>query len=220
MEFHVHAQQVLESIPCDLSDRSLSDSGEHRVSYLREKRCKDSRSTICQVSALLSSAAGTKVKDSHPATAAPAKTHTVVSAVMGTFKLSTICLKKNGTCTFRTLPATNRPSAPMTLILVRGDSRGHMFSANFKMILQSVDACCFSDTRAEGLSGSTTFAGVCRLLAGAWEPDFGATVEGSVRSGDAGSVTEGGDVKFGWFEGGLYWPAEVENDTFVHLVRL
>ena len=78
--------------------------------------------------------------DSHPAIALPAKTHTVLSAVMGTFKLSTICLKKNGTWTFNTLPPINSPRAPSTRIFVPGEFLGQMFSASFRMIRQSASA--------------------------------------------------------------------------------
>lgn len=195
VELHVHAEQVLERFPCDLANCSLRYTGEHRISDLCKERRQNSRRAICPGSAI--SLRGARTRDLHPAIAAPAKTHTVVSAVMGTFKLSTICLKKNGTCTFNTLPAINRPSAPMTLILVRGDSRGHMFSASFKMILQSVLACSFSGTAAEALWGSTTLAGVCGVLTGACEPECGAIVGGFSRSGDAGSVIDGGDCRFG-----------------------
>ena len=80
----------------------------------------------------------------HPAILAPARIHTVLPSVIGTFMASTISLKKNGTWTFNTFPATSRPSAPITRVLVRGEPRGQIFSASLRMMLQSVRAWDFS----------------------------------------------------------------------------
>jgi hypothetical protein len=77
--------------------------------------------------------------------AVPASTQTVVLDVIGTFKLSTISLKKNGTWTLSTFPPTSSANAPSTRIFVLGELRGHIFSASFMMIRQSVCACDFSD---------------------------------------------------------------------------
>ena len=87
---------------------------------------------------------------------APASTQIVVPDVIGTFIASTISLKKKGTCTFRTLPATRRPRAPSTRSLVLKESRGHIFSASFRMIRQSVKAWLFSPSEVVGIS-------VCKL---------------------------------------------------------
>lgn len=76
-------------------------------------------------------------KDVHPAILAPANIHTLLSAVIGTFKLSTTSLKKNGTCTLRTLPATSKPKAPTTRTLVLLEPFGHMLVASCRMMRQS-----------------------------------------------------------------------------------
>lgn len=90
-------------------------------------------------------------------------------AVISTFMASTICLKKNGTWTFRiwrtqavaqhytqevksgqnlTFPATSKPKAPTTRILISvlPGPEGQIFPANFLTIAQSVNRCSLSET--------------------------------------------------------------------------
>ena len=69
-----------------------------------------------------------------------------MSPVIGTFNPSTISLKKNGTCTLSTLPPTSNPRAPTTRTLVENAFFGHIFTASFLMMVQSVLACVFSET--------------------------------------------------------------------------
>ena len=116
---------------------------------------------------------------SHPAIAAPATTHTVVSPVIGTFNPSTISLKKNGTCTLSTLPPISNPRAPTTRTLVENAFFGHMFTASFLMIVQSVFACVFSETALEVVSVSMVLEVLLMVVVGAAE-DGGGTCPGRV----------------------------------------
>lgn len=82
---------------------------------------------------------------------------------MGTFKLSTIVLKKNGTCTFKTLPATSNVRAPMTRNLTLGLFFGQILPASLTMIDQSVLSC---DSVATGLEVLREVGGVVEAFEG------------------------------------------------------
>lgn len=124
--------------------------------------------------------------DSHPATLAPASTHTPVFAVISTFRLSTISLKKNGTCTLRSLPPTSSPRAARTRTLVPRESRGQILMASRRMMRQSAADWERSEVGAEGASGLT-----------------GETVRGGVgREGRDGEEEEEEGEREGGEEGG------------------
>lgn len=93
--------------------------------------------------------------DSQPAMAVPAKTQTVVLESIGTFRLSTMSLKKNGTCTLRIFPPTSNVRAVTTRAFVENPCFGHIFTASFLMMAQSVNVCALSETAFEGVSTET-----------------------------------------------------------------
>jgi hypothetical protein len=80
-------------------------------------------------------------------------------------------LKKKGTWTLSTLPPTSRTNAPTTRALVENDSFGHILTASFLIIVQSVLACDFSETILETASGSIDLFGSNGALAGLVEGD-------------------------------------------------
>lgn len=93
--------------------------------------------------------------DSQPKIEAPAIVQTVVLEVIGRLRWSTMALKKNGTCTLRTLPATSSPRAATTRTLTPVLPLGQTFDASWRRIVQSVVACFFSDTAFDSTSGLT-----------------------------------------------------------------
>jgi len=92
MKLHIHLQQMLKRFPRHFPDSSLRDTGEKGTSQLAKYRRQDSRNPIYPSIRSDSKAVhfGTYL---HPTTLTPAKTQTVLPAVISTFIASTISLK-------------------------------------------------------------------------------------------------------------------------------
>lgn len=103
MELEIQIEQVLECLPCNLANCTLSNVGKRGVQKLAKQSCADSCKTIFEaIRAQLVSSLGKNIEDAdvQPTISDPPTTHTVDPAVGSTLNASMICLNRNGTCTF------------------------------------------------------------------------------------------------------------------------
>ena len=89
---------MVECVACDFANCSLCDICKYCIAKLGEQRATYPRGAIYQRFKLLTKR-NLPLQDSQPAIATPATVQTVADAVIGTFKESTMSLKRNGTWT-------------------------------------------------------------------------------------------------------------------------